>query len=50
MNYLKENNKSNKYDIGKDINSQLFKNCFTEEEIYEYIDTRKLTKYFNNSE
>ncbi len=42
MNYLKENNKLNKYDIGEAIYYQLFKNCCTEEEIDGYIDTRKL--------
>jgi hypothetical protein len=50
MNYLKVNNKLNKYDISEAIYSQLFKNRCTEEEIDEYIETRKLTKYFNNSE
>ncbi len=37
MNYLKENNKFDKYEfyyeIGEALNSQLFKNCCTEEEI-----------------
>ncbi len=37
INYLKENNKLNKYEIGEAIYSQLFKNCCTEEEIDEYI-------------
>ena len=49
MNYLKENNKFNKDEIGEALYSQLFKNCCTEEEIDEYIETRQLTKYFNNS-
>jgi hypothetical protein len=30
--------------------SQLFENGCTEEEIDEYNETRKLTKYFNNNE
>ena len=50
INYLKENNKFNKCEIGEAIYSQLFKNGCTEEEIDEYIETRKLTKYFNNNE
>ena len=50
INYLKENNKLDKYDISEAIYSQSFKNCCTEEEIDEYIETRKLTKYFNNSQ
>ncbi len=33
INYLKENNKFNKYEIGEVLYSQLFKNCHTEEEI-----------------
>jgi len=43
MNYLKENNKFNKYEIGEALYSQLFKNCCTEAEIKEYVETRKLT-------
>ena len=39
MNYLKENNKFNKYEIGEALYCQLFKNCCTEEEIDEYIET-----------
>jgi hypothetical protein len=50
MNYLNENNKLNKFDIGEAIYSQLFKNCCTAEETDEYIETQKRTKYFNNSE
>ena len=50
MNYLKENKKFNKYEIGEALYSQLFKNCCTEEEIKEYVETRNLTKYFNNNE
>ena len=45
MNYLKENNKFNKYEIGEALYSQLFKNCCTEEEIKEYVETRKLKRY-----
>ncbi len=48
INYLKENNKLNKYEIDEALYSQLFKNCCTEEEIDEYIETRKLTKYVKN--
>ena len=44
-NYLKENNKFNKYEIGEALYSQLFKNCCTEEEIKEYVETRKLKRY-----
>ena len=46
MNRLKENNKFNKYEINEAIYSQLFKNCCTEEEIKEYVETRNLTNYF----
>ena len=45
MNRLKENNKFNKYEIGEALYSQLFKNCCTEEEIKEYVETRKLKRY-----
>ncbi len=45
MNYLKENNKFNKYEIGEALYSQLFINCCTEEEIKEYVETRKLKRY-----
>ena len=45
MNYLKENNRFNKYEIGEALYSQLFKNCCTEEEIKEYVETRKLKRY-----
>ena len=56
MNYLKENNKFNIYDIGEAIYSQCLKNEYietrkvTEEKIDEYIETRKVTKYLNNSQ
>ncbi len=33
MNYLKENNKFNKYEKGEALYSQLFKNCCTEEKL-----------------
>ena len=46
INYLKENNKLNKYEVGEAIYSQLFKNGCTEEEIKEYVETRNLTNYF----
>ena len=39
MNYLKENNKFNKYEIGEALYSQLFKNA--EEDIREYVETHK---------
>ncbi len=42
MNYLKENNKFNKYEINEALYSQLFKNGCTEEDIEEYVETRKL--------
>ena len=45
MKYLKENNKFNKDEIGEALYSQLFKNCCTEEEIKEYVETRKLKLY-----
>jgi hypothetical protein len=45
MNYLKENNKYNKYEIGEALYSQLFENCCTEEEIKIYVETRKLKRY-----
>ncbi len=41
INYLKENNKFNKYKKGEALYSQLFKNCHTEEEIKEYVETRR---------
>ncbi len=45
MNYLKENNKFNKYEKGEALYSQLVKNCCTEAEIKEYVETRKLKLY-----
>ena len=45
INYLKNNNKFNKYEINDALYSQLFKSCCTPEEIKEYVITRKLTKY-----
>jgi hypothetical protein len=45
MNRLKENNKFIKYEISEALYSQLFKNGCTEEEIKEYVETRKLKKY-----
>jgi hypothetical protein len=35
----------NKNEIGEALYSQLFKNCCTEEEIKEYVETRKLKRY-----
>ena len=45
MSYLKENKKFDKYEIGEALYSQLFKKCCTEEEIKEYVETRKLKRY-----
>ena len=45
MNRLKENNKFIKYEISEALYSQLFKNGCTEEEIKEYVETRKLKRY-----
>ncbi len=42
---MKNNNKFNTYEIKEALYSQLFKNCYTPEEIKEYVITRKLTKY-----
>ena len=42
LNYLKQKNKFIKEEIGEAIYSQLFKKCYTEEEINEYIETRNL--------
>ncbi len=45
MNYLKKKNKFNKYEIGEDIYSQLFKDrSHTEEEIKEYVIQKKKLK------
>ena len=45
MNRLKENNKFIKYEISEALYSQLFKDGCTEDEIKEYVETRKLKKY-----
>ncbi len=45
MNYLKEKNKFIKYEICEALYSQLLKNCCTEEEFKEYVETRKLKRY-----
>ena len=45
MNRLKENNKFIKYEISEALYSQLFKNGCTEDEIKEYVETRKLKRY-----
>ena len=42
LKYLKLKNKFVKVEIGEAIYSQLFKNCYTNEEINEYIKSRKL--------
>ena len=39
---LKQKNKFIREEIGEAIYSQLFKKCYTEEEINEYIETRNL--------
>ncbi len=39
MSYLKENNKFHKYEIGEALY------CCTEEEIKEYVETRKLKRF-----
>jgi hypothetical protein len=41
-NYLKAKNKVNKYERNEALHSELFKNCFTQEEIKQYVETRKL--------
>ena len=45
MNRLKMKNNFTREEIGEAIYSQLFKKCYTSEEIQEYIDTRELNKY-----
>ncbi len=42
MDRLKRKNKFIKEEIGEAIYSQLFKNCYTKDEINEYIETRNL--------
>ncbi len=42
---MRENNKFNKYEIGEALHSQLFKDCHTEEEIKEYVETRRLKRF-----
>ena len=42
MDRLKRKNQFIKEEIGEAIYSQLFKNCYTKEEIDEYIETRNL--------
>ena len=48
MNRLKMKNNFTREEIGEAIYSQLFKKCYTSEEIQEYIDTRELNKYLSN--
>ena len=47
MNRLKMKNNFTREEIGEAIYSQLFKKCYTSEEIQEYIDTRELNKYLS---
>ena len=47
MNRLKIKDTFTREEIGEAIYSQLFKKCYTSEEIQEYIDTRKLNKYLS---
>ena len=49
MNYLKENNEFNKYEIGEALYPQLFKNCCTEGENKEYVEARKLSKFVKSN-
>ena len=46
MDRLKRKNMFIKEEIGEAIYSQLFKNCYTKEEIDEYKETRNLKNYF----
>jgi len=48
INILKEENKFNKYEIGEVLYCYLFKTCCTEEEIKEYVETRKLKRFIKN--
>ncbi len=48
INYLRENNKLNKYEIKEVLYSSLFKLCYTSEEIKEYAVSRKLKRYIKN--
>ena len=45
INYLKENNKLNKYEIKEVLYSSLFKLCYEPEDIKEYVVSRKLKRY-----
>jgi hypothetical protein len=44
-NYLKENNKFDKSKMGETLHYQLFKHCHTEEEVKEYVETRRLNRF-----
>ena len=46
LNRLKQKNNFIREEIGEAIYSQLFKKCYTEEEINEYIETRNLKDIF----
>ena len=48
INYLRENNKLNKYEIKEVLYSSLFKLCYTPEDIKEYVVSRKLKRYIKN--
>ena len=48
INYLRENDKLNKYEIKGVLYSSLFKLCYTPEDIKEYVVSRKLKRYIKN--
>ena len=48
INYLRKNNKLNKYEIKEVLYSSLFKRCYTPEDIKEYVVSRKLKRYIKN--
>ncbi len=49
INYLKENNKLNKYEIKEVLYSSLFKSCYQPEDIKEYVVSRKLKRFIKIS-
>ena len=48
INYLRENNKLNKYEIKEGLYSSLYKKCYEPEDIKEYVISRKLKRYIKN--